>query len=182
MITRTLLILLLPAALLAQAPAKKDQQADLWRPVQFLVGDWEGSVTGEPGDGTVKRGYHFALRNKFLEVSNRSTYPAQPKNPQGEVHEDRGFISYDKQRRKFVLRQFHVEGFVNQYVLTSISPDRKTLVFETESIENIPAGWRARETYMIVNENQFIETFELAQPGKEFAMYSETRFKRKRPS
>lgn len=78
-----------------------------------------------------------------------------------------------------MLRQFHVEGFVNQYVVSSISADRKTVVFETESIENIPPGWRARETYRILNENEFVETFELAQPGKEFAVYTENRFKRK---
>jgi hypothetical protein len=44
-----------------------------------------------------------------------------------------------------VFRQFHVEGFVNQYALdTSSTADR--LVFLSEAIENIPAGFRARET------------------------------------
>jgi len=47
-------------------------------------------------------------------MRNQSTYPPQAKNPKGEQHEDRGFISYDKARKKFVLRQFHVEGFVNR--------------------------------------------------------------------
>lgn len=49
-----------------------------------------------------------------------------------------------------------------------------------ESIENIPAGWRAKETYKIVNANEFQEIFELAAPGKDFEMYSENHFKRKR--
>jgi hypothetical protein len=31
-----------------------------------------------------------------------------------------------------------------------------------------------------VNENEFVETFALALPGKEFATYSETRSRRKR--
>jgi hypothetical protein len=179
MIGTILLILLLPVTVLAQQEAKKDQQPDLWQPLRFFAGAWEGTSKGEPGEGNVEREYHFALQNRFLEVFNKSTYPAQAKNPKGELHEDHGFISYDKQRRKFVLRQFHVEGFVNQYVLTSMSANGRTLVFETENIENIAAGWRARETYRILNENEFIETFELAQPGKEFTVYVETRFKRK---
>src|ERR1700688_2350360 len=33
-------------------------------------------------------------------------------------------------------------------------------------IENIPNGWRARETYSIVNDNKFIERFELARPER----------------
>jgi hypothetical protein len=82
-------------------------------------------------------------------------------------------ISFDKARRKFVLRQFHVEGFVNQYA------GGEDLRFESESIENIPAGYRARETYVFDGDDAFVERFEMAAPGKEFAVYSEARFRRR---
>jgi hypothetical protein len=49
----------------------------------------------------------------------------------------------------------------------------------TAAIENIPAGWRGRETHRIVSADEFVETFALAEPGKDFATYSETRFRRK---
>ena len=75
-------------------------------------------------------------------------------------------------------RQFHVEGFVNQYVMDYLSPDGKTIVFTTESIENIPAGWRARETYQVLDPDEFTETFELAEPGKDFVLYVRNQFKR----
>jgi len=42
------------------------------------------------------------------------------------------------------------------------------MVFVTEAIENIPAGWRARETYQVWNDNEFTERFELAAPREEF--------------
>jgi hypothetical protein len=77
------------------------------------------------------------------------------------------------------LRQFHVEGFVNQYVQNADSAAPR-LVFTTESIENIPAGWRARETYVVLGPDQFEEVFELAEPGKEFELYSRARLKRVR--
>jgi hypothetical protein len=80
-----------------------------------------------------------------------------------------------------MLRQFHVEGFVNEYKLENISADRKTFVFLSFEIENIPAGWRARETYQIVNEDEYIETFELAAPGKDFTTYSRATMKRRKP-
>lgn len=79
-----------------------------------------------------------------------------------------------------MLRQFHVEGFVNQYVQTSSTLDGKTFVFTTEQIENIPVGWRARETYRIVSPDEFVEVFELAEPGKDFEIYSESRHTRKK--
>ncbi len=49
-------------------------------------------------------------------------------------------ISFDKARKNFVLRQFHIEGFVNQDAMTSSSADGKTIVFTSEHTENIPAG------------------------------------------
>jgi hypothetical protein len=56
--------------------------------------------------------------------------------------------------------------------MESISPDGMTIVFVSESIENIPAGFRAKETYRIINNDEFTETFELAEPGKDFELYS----------
>ncbi|MEE9237311.1 MAG: hypothetical protein V3U52_05940 [Thermoplasmata archaeon] len=154
-------------------------ERDVWVPFRFFVGAWEGAEKGKPGEGRGERDYRFVLNGKFLEVRNVSTFEPQEKNPEGEVHEDRGFISYDQNRNKFVFRQFHVEGFVNQYVLDSITRDGKTLVFITETIENIPAGWRAKETYRILNDDEFQETFELAAPGKDFEVYIENHFRRK---
>jgi hypothetical protein len=79
-----------------------------------------------------------------------------------------------------VLRQFHIEGFVNQYKIESVSPDQKTIVFISEAIENIPQGFKAKETYQIINDNEFTETFELAEPGKDFELYSRATLKRKK--
>ncbi len=64
------------------------------------------------------RTYRFIFNRKFLEVKNQSTYPPSEKDPDGEVHEDIGYIGYDTMRRCFVLRRFHVEGFVTNIVRT----------------------------------------------------------------
>ena len=166
-------ISLFPAAVSSQ-PAPK---VDVWEPLNYFVGSWTGTSDGQPGKGTYARTYTLALSGKFINVTNKSTYAPQEKNPKGEVHEDWGMVSYDKARRRFVLRQFHVEGFVNQYVAEP-TDDPKVLRFVSESIENIPAGFRARETYRIVGPDEFIETFEMAEPGKDFEVYSESRLKR----
>ena len=153
---------------------------DVWAPLRVLVGQWEGESKGEPGVGKAERTYAFALNNRFIQVKNKSVYPAQEKNPKGETHEDVGFISYDRAAKKFVFRQFHVESFVNHYALESVSADGKTIVFATVAIENLPPGFRGRETYRIVSDDEFVETFAMAEPGKDFATYSETRFRRKK--
>jgi hypothetical protein len=169
-----ILLLLIPFA----ANAQLSKQDSIWLPMRNMVGTWKGASEGQPGKGTYERSYEVVLNKKFIEVKNKSTYPPSKDNPKGEVHEDHGFISYDRGRKTFVLRQFHIEGFVNQYKIESISPDGKSIVFISESIENIPAGYRAKETYQFVSKDEFNEIFELAEPGKDFEVYSKAVLKR----
>lgn len=151
---------------------------DPWEPVRFLVGEWAGRAQGEPGTGTARRSYQFVLGSRFLHERNVSTYA--PKKPEGpsEVHEHWSLISYDKKRKRIVLRQFHQEGFVNQYVLDSERSTAQRLVFVSESFENFDSRWRARETYDVLSKDAFTETFEIAPPEKEFSVYSKNEFTR----
>lgn len=158
--------------------AQISKQDSIWSQFKYFVGKWEGAGESGSGTGKYERTYQFIFNEKYIEVKNKSTYPPTEKNIKGEVHQDLGYISYDKICKAFVLRQFHIEGFVNQYRLDSISADRKTIVFLSEEIENIPAGWRAKETYRLVSSNEFIETFELAEPNGLFEVYSKATLKR----
>lgn len=151
---------------------------DRWAPLRGLLGTWEGTSQGEPGNGAVRRSYRLVLGDRFIEVRNRSVYPPRAQRPEGEVHEDVGYLSVDRARKVFVLRQFHVEGFVNTYVAPTTSAPASPIVFTTEAIENIPPGWRARETCRFEGPDALVETFELAAPGKEFTTYSEARLRR----
>jgi hypothetical protein len=159
------------------AAAQSPPPADPFQRIAFMLGRWEGTSEGQPGKGTVRREYERALDGRFIRVRNRSEYPAQEKNPKGEIHQDEGFFSVDRSREKLVLRQFHVEGFVNQYVQDDgATPTR--ISFTTESIENIPPGWRARETFVVHGPDAFEEIFELAESGKPFEVYSRTQLRR----
>lgn len=177
---RKVLFVLFLMTMSVPAQAQTDKKQEVWQPLKFFVGSWEGTSKGQFGEATLEREYRFVLNGTFLEVKGKSVYKPQEKNPKGEVHEEMGLISFDRGRKKFVFRQFHVEGFVNQYVVDSIEPGGKTIKFDTESIENIAPGWRARETYKILGNDEFVEVFELAAPGKDFQVYVENSFKRKR--
>src|SRR6266566_1111920 len=102
----------------------------------------------------------------FCKCKIEALMTLSQRSQKGEFHQDWGMMSFDKGRKNFVFRQFHVEGFVNQYVMTSSSADGKTIVFTSESIENIPEGYRARETYKTMGRDEFTEFFEIAEPGK----------------
>lgn len=171
------IILLSIIPLVVYSQAIDDQ--DVWRDFEFLVGEWKATESGRIGEGRGERKIEFILQDKYIHWKNKSIFEPQEKNPNGEVHEDWAFISYDKIRKKYVMRQFHVEGFVNQYVLDSVSNDKKKLIFLSEAIENVPSGFRAKLTYEIISKNEFKEFFELAPPSKEFALYTTNHWRRK---
>lgn len=165
-------------ALLVAVVSAATSQSDPWAPVRVLEGRWEGEAKGQPGRGRSSREYKFDLNGKFLVARNRSVYEPKSQGEKPEVHEDMGVFSYDRGLKKIVLRQFHVEGFVNEYTLDTTSADSKTFEFTTVRIENLSAGWRAKEAYSVVSSDEIIETFSLAGPGNDFEVYAETRLKR----
>ena len=151
---------------------------DPWQPVRFLIGNWQGTASGQAGTGTVTRSYDFILSDRFIQERNMSTYPPQAKKTKGEVHHHLGILSFDRKRKTVMLRQFHEESFVNLYALNPAASKPPILVFESESFENFDNSWKAKETYEIISDDEFIETFELAPPGKPFEVYSRNHFKR----
>jgi hypothetical protein len=152
-------VALVAAGLLSLSLQAASPASDIWSPVRFLLGQWSGTAAGEPGEGTVTRQYDFVLSDKFIHETNKSVYTAKEKDKHNEVHEHFSYISYDKARKLIVMRQFHVEGFVNQYVLNPTLATTKKVDFESERFENFSNEWRARETYDIVSADEFVETF-----------------------
>ena len=169
--------LALALALAAPAATQPAPAVDNLAVVAPMLGKWVGTSEGQPGNGTVERDYERMLGSRFIRARNRSIYPPQEKNPKGETHEDEGVFSFDRARKRIVFRQFHIEGFVTTY-LHDLDATPGSFSFTTEAIENIPAGYRARETYTMKGPDELEEVFELAEPGKDFALYSRTRLRR----
>ena len=105
-------------------------QPDPFAPLRFMEGKWQGPAAGEPGKG--------------VSVWEPKSLGAKP-----EVHEDFGMFRYDRAQKKIVLPQLHVESFVNECTLDSVSADGKSLQFTSTKIENITPGRRARESYQM---------------------------------
>ena len=76
------------------------------------------------------------------------------------------------------MRQFHAEDIINTYTLDSSKAADGIYEFESEAIENFGVGWKAKEVYKILNEDEFIEVFYLAPPDKEYSEYVRNTFKR----
>ena len=154
-----------PTGVSAQEEAA--QPEDPWAPFRLLVGSWEGAIDGRLGSGTGVREYELILDGNFLLSRHASVRLPQEKSPGGDHHRELSIFSFDQEREQVVLRSFMVEGFVNEY---ACEVEGLRFVCATENVES-GSGWRARVTIEIHDPYSFDETFELASPGQELAVY-----------
>ncbi len=147
--------------------------------LDFILGDWIGTGSGF-GNSTskIESGFHLVMDGKYIEVRNESQFEPTEKNPEGEHHIDKGFISYDKARNLLVFRQFNNEGYYNQYILNDSLSNEYTLVFVTELIENFVPGGRAKWTIKKLSDHEIETVFDVSF-GKDFNCFGTNKLTRK---
>jgi len=146
-------------------------QENPFEKINFIVGDWTGKGSGFGNSKSkIESSFQYIMNGKYIEVMNDSQFEPTEKNPKGEHHIDKGFMSFDKQRKVIVFRQFNNEGYFNQYILNDSLSSDSILVFETEIIENFVPNGKAKWTIRKINENE-IETIFDVSFGKEFSCF-----------
>ncbi len=140
--------------------------------LSFIIGEWNGTGSGFGNEKSkIESGFKLIMDGKYIEVKNESKFEPTAKNPEGEYHIDKGYISYDKIRKKIIFRQFNSEGYINQYILNDSLSGASLLVFETEIIENFMPGCKACWTIEKISENQIKTTFDVSFPNKEYSCF-----------
>ncbi len=157
-----------------------NSQNNSFERLNFVIGEWQGTGGGFGNETSeIQSSFQFIMNGKYIHIKNKSEFKPTDSKPDGEIHIDWGFVSFDKKRGKIVFRQFNIEGYVNQYVLNdSLSTDSR-LVFETEVIENFVEGGRARWTIEKIDNGEIKTIFDVSFPGKEFSCYGTNSLKRK---
>nr|WP_321409604.1 hypothetical protein [uncultured Carboxylicivirga sp.] len=154
-------------------------QTNQFEKINFIIGDWSGTGSGFGNNKSkIESTFQLVMGGQYIEVKNESIFEPTEKNPDGEHHIDKGFISFDKSRNAIVFRQFNNEGFFNQYVLNDSISDAHTLVFETEYIENFVPNGKAKWTIRKINENE-IETIFDVSFGKDYTCFGTNKLLRK---
>lgn len=154
-------------------------QSNSFEKINFILGEWTGTGSGFGNNkSTINSSFQLVMDGKYIEVKNESQFEPTEKNPQGEHHIDKGFISYDKARNIIVFRQFNVEGYYNQYILNEDKSTEDTLIFETEYIENFVPNGKAIWTIKKVSDTE-IETIFDVSFGQEFTCFGTNKLSRR---
>ena len=139
-----------------------------WKTFHPFIGTWSGTRTTARGTVSVTRSFESVDDNQHLLVSDRVASVESPW----------GLVSVDPIRDVFVLRRFRPDGGMDELVLSDVSNDGTTLVFDSaldngaSSVERITIerhGW-----------SEFVERVEQRDHGAPFTVVSETQFRRKR--
>lgn len=144
-----------------------------WEKWQYLLGEWKGEGSGQPGTGSGMFTLKPKLEGNILERKGRTEIAATATRPAA-VHEDVMIIYKNREGNPFKAIYFDNESHVIHYDI-SYSDNRIVLISELN-----PAMPRFKLIYEKLEDKLMNIRFEMAMPSapEEFKMYLEGKSKK----
>jgi hypothetical protein len=154
-----------------QAKAQQSSPKPDWSAFQFLLGEWTGEGSGNPGQGNGIFTFSLDLQDHVIIRRNQSDYP-ETKTHAAFSHNDLMLI-YQEPGKSARAIYFDNEDHTIQYN-ANISENGKSITFTSDSL---PAKPQFQLTYTLLSDDSLLITFEIAPPSKPniFAKYLEGR-------
>ena len=147
------------------------QQAPTWEKWSWLMGEWAGEGSGQPGVGGGTFTFKTDLSKKILVRKSQSEYPATGDKP-AVIHKDLMIVYPDYNGNPSKAIYFDNEGHTINYLITYTD---QSIVLTSEKIPNVPIF---RLSYTLL-ENEMVNTkFEMSQDGVNFSVYIEGKSKK----
>jgi len=170
------------AALLAARPLAAQETAEkatAWKPFQefgFLTGSWSGTAeSGGKVGGRVTR-WTLEMGGNYLVQRGTTVFPAQGGGAE-DSSEEVGYVSYDRERRKYVAQIYFSTGVVGFYDVELPSEGVVRLV--STSLLNFDMGGKMRLTLTKKADSELAYQLELAPGGKDFVAYVTSKMTKK---
>jgi hypothetical protein len=175
---RPLLFVVVLLALASPVPAAFGE--DSWEPYRFLMGDWIGAGSGQPGAGEGRFSFATELQGKILVRKGRLDLTPAPGKKAMPPHEDLMVIYPGQGGSGTKAVYFDSEGHTINYRV-SFSDDQKTLTFLSDAPSGSPTF---RLTYSKGNGETVRVKFEIAPADKpkDFKTYMEGDARRTGPT
>lgn len=132
----------------------------------WLIGEWKGEGSGQPGQGGGTFSFTFDLDQKIIVRKSHSEYPATTDRAQT-IHDDLMIIYLDDAANPTKAIYFDNEGHVINY---EISESEKGIVFTSGKTAHAPVF---RLSYELLGEGLINTKFELSRDGENFMTYIE---------
>jgi len=142
-----------------------------WSSFQFLLGEWTGEGSGDPGQGTGTFTFSMDLQNHVIIRRNQSGFPAT-KTHAAFSHNDL-MVVYQEPGKPTSAMYFDNEGHTIQYH-TALPTNGKSITFTSDPL---PARPRFQLSYTSLSPDSLLIIFEIAPPSTpdHFTKYLEGR-------
>lgn len=158
------------------AVASEQEEGDVWQPFRFMIGEWAGGGSGQPGEGVGQFTVAFDLNKKVLIRRNHAEYPAKAGQPKGSAHDDLMIIYPQGAQVGFRAEYFDSEGHVIHYAV-SFPPGK--VVFESDDASGGP---RFKLVYEMKSADVLGIEFDMAAPNRDYHPYLTGTVHRKPPN
>jgi hypothetical protein len=147
------------------------QQSSNWDKWNWLMGNWAGEGSGQPGQGGGTFSFKPDLDQKILIRKSHSEYPASANKPQT-IHDDLMVVYLDNSGNPGKAIYFDNEGHTINY---SITYAEKSIALTSDKTPNAPVF---RLTYSLLDDTTVNTKFEMSRDGENFMTYIEGKSKR----
>jgi hypothetical protein len=147
------------------------QQKDIWKNWNWLMGEWTGEGSGQPGQGGGTFTFSPDLNKNILVRRSHSEYPAAENRPKV-IHDDLMIIYPDQTGIPAKAIYFDNEGHTIEY---SIVYAGGSIVLTSQKTTGVPIF---RLTYTLPDKDTVNTKFEMSQDGINFMVYVEGNSKR----
>lgn len=142
------------AAIAVQAAAPQE-----FEPLAFLLGAWEASESGTPGEATGATTFSLDLQDRVMVRRNFAEYPASSRGAASR-HDDL-MVIYVGAGKRVEASFFDSEGHVIHYAVASGPPG--TVSFVSDIVDGAP---RFRLNYTLNSDGILEGEFAIAPPGQ----------------
>lgn len=163
-------ILLIIAFLTITTVAFGQQKAD-WNSWSWLMGEWVGEGSGQPGQGGGTFSFSYELDKNVIVRKSHSEYPATEKKP-AVIHDDIMIVYPNVKDNSSWAIYFDNEGHVIHYQVTCSD---KSITLTSEKMDNAPVF---RLIYTLLDNGMINTKFEMSRDGINFFTYIEGKSKK----
>lgn len=142
-----------------------------WEKWNWLIGEWKGEGSGQPGAGAGTCSFSFDLDKKIIVRKNHAEYPATDKKPLV-IHDDLMIVYLDFTGAPTKAIYFDNENHTINYTISYFD---KSIVMTSEKIPNVPFF---RLTYFLDDNQVMSIRFEMSQDGEKYITYTEGKCKK----
>jgi hypothetical protein len=142
------------------------QQNQAWEKWNWLIGNWKGQGSGQPGQGVGVFSFSFSLDKKIIERKSHSEYTETQDKPKV-VHDDLMIVYPDPSGIPSKAIYFDNEGHIINY---AVSYSGKSIIMQSSKEPNMPIF---RLTYTDLGKKTVNTKFEMSPDGQKFMVYIE---------